>query len=121
MTSFCVFGITQETALAAATKKVKVYEQGGVMKPQHQYERELKEKAESLFETMKPIQISPAFDAPQFAQDWAGVAARTVKCRSLEVMARAPKHNKKGDVMRSKKTGRPLLAWRPYEELRAAA
>jgi hypothetical protein len=91
------------------------------MKPQHEYERELQEKAESLFESMKPVQISPAFDAPQFAEDWARVAARTVKCRSLEVMALAPKINKKGDIMRSKKTNRPLLAWRRYEELKAAA
>jgi hypothetical protein len=29
MTSFCVFGITQVTAAAAAAKKVKVVGQGG--------------------------------------------------------------------------------------------
>jgi hypothetical protein len=91
------------------------------MKPQHEYERELHDKADSLFETMKPMQISPAFDAPQFAHDWVAVAARTVKCRALEVMARTPKTDKNGQVMRSKRTRQPMLTWRPYQELKAAA
>ena len=69
------------------------------MKPQHVYEQELRDKADSLFESMKIVQISPAFDAPQFAQDWAVVCARTMKCRALEIRARMPKTNKQGQVI----------------------
>jgi hypothetical protein len=93
------------------------------MKPVHEYEQELAETAESLFETMKSLQVSPAFDAPQFANDWAAVAARTVKCRALQIMVRAPKTDKADNIVKSKRTGQPVMVWKPYNVsmLQAAA
>lgn len=114
MTSFCVFGITDQVAKSKADKKVKTTGPGGVMKPQHEYEQELASTAATMFATMKPLQISPAFDAPQFAADWAAIAARTVKCRDLGIMVRAQKTDKSDNIVKNKRTGLPCMTWKPY-------
>lgn len=123
MSTFCIFGVTQEAAKAKAMKKVSPTRPGGVMKPVHEYEQELAETAESFYANMKPIQISPAFDAPQFASQWAGIAARTVKCRDLELRARVAKKDKSDNIVKSKITGQPVMVWKPYgsDMLKAAA
>jgi hypothetical protein len=121
MSSFCIFGVTVAKAAAKADKKVPQYENGN-MKPQDEYEAELAEETDRIYKTMKPVQISPGFDAPQFAQQWLELCKKSMQCRAMTMRVRTPKINKHGSEVRSKATGKVLLAWNPYDyKLKMAA
>lgn len=66
---------------------------------------------------MKPVQISEAFDAPQFCQSFIEIAERDVRCRDLTIMVYAEKKGKDGMPIKSKRTGKPIKTWQPYEAM----
>ncbi|MPS30538.1 MAG: hypothetical protein E2576_14500 [Alcaligenaceae bacterium] len=74
-------------------------------------------RAEELFEKRAVRQISPAFDAPQFAHEWLDIARRSTEVRGGCLMVRGPKVDSKGAVVISKVTGRPTITWLPYKEI----
>jgi len=114
MGGFCVFGVTMEDCVARATKKIRVYDK--------ELKRNLtplehKEKVDALAKEMfvachRAKQISPAFDAPQFAKDWIEVAKRTINAHSIKIMARDEKIDEKGNPVLRK--GKPVIGWTPY-------
>lgn len=113
MGAFRVHGVTEQTASKAAAKKLKQLQAnqmrlgGGLSLPT------IEDLQAEFYKKMKPVQISEPFDAPQFCMDFINTAERTMKCRALKVMVFKEKL-KKGVVVTSKRTGRPLKSWQPY-------
>lgn len=63
----------------------------------------------------KPRQISSAYSAPQFCDDWMDLARRLDELISGRIMCRGVKLNKHGAPMVSKSTGKEMMTWVPYE------
>jgi len=109
MSAFCVFGMTFELAMKRAEKKVSE-----VGRSMDQWRTEVRKQAEQILIEASPTQVSPPFDAPQFAKDWIAVAQQTSRIHAPKVMVRKPKKDKHGNPIISKSTGLPALGWEPY-------
>ncbi|USE78942.1 hypothetical protein NDR89_20105 [Cupriavidus gilardii] len=109
MSAFCVYGMSFTLALKRAEKKVS-----SVGLSMEDWRKQVHDAAEQILLSAKPTQVSPTFDAPQFAQDWIEVAERTSRVHAPRVMVRAPKVDKHGNVVKDKRTGLPALGWKPY-------
>lgn len=114
MSAFCVFGVTYDACVRQVQKKLEPHiKEGKTTRPmtREEYEAAVKEKAEALFEKVRAKQVSPAFDAPQFANEWLSIANRS-KARSLSIMRKGEKVDEKGaPVLRN---GKPVIGWIPY-------
>lgn len=117
MSAFCVFGVTYDACVKQVQKKLvpEVKEAGKPtrsMTPE-EYAAAVAEKAEALFIKCKAKQVSPAFDAPQFASEWAEIAKRS-KARALRIMRKGEKVDDKGaPVIRN---GKPVITWVPHAQ-----
>ncbi|OZI39000.1 hypothetical protein CEG14_05545 [Bordetella genomosp. 1] len=120
MTAFCVFGITEPLARKSAEAASKTW----LAKMSSQERAEvtaatvdawIRDRTAEMLKNGKPKQVSAAFDAPQFAEDWIALAKRTVKARGLRVMVRGEKTDRHGATVISKRTKRPVIAWVPYQ------
>jgi hypothetical protein len=121
MGAFCVFGMTRQMANKLATDaeaKRKLTRQERAALTEEDVRQWIAEKAEELFSDAKARQVSPAFDAPQFANDWIDLAKRTDQAKRCRVMVRGAKVDKKGAPSISKRTGKPVMTWLPYKEMR---
>ncbi|WP_434715477.1 hypothetical protein [Paraburkholderia sp. A3RO-2L] len=78
MGGFCVYGKSMEVARTRAAKKVSEFEPGS-RRPltEAEWRERVDEEAAGIFTRMKPVRVSPEFDAPQFARDFIDLAART--------------------------------------------
>ncbi|RZS80615.1 hypothetical protein [Pigmentiphaga kullae] len=119
MSSFCVFGMTALVARAIAEEEIGWTVPGENFSRPRQISREeraalVDKRAAELFEKRAVRQISPAFDAPQFAHEWLDIARRSTRVRGGCVMVRGPKINAKGAPVISKITGLPVTTWLPY-------
>lgn len=119
MSAFCVFGMTEPLAKKAAEQASKTWlaklpsnERAAIAGPE--IAEWVEAKAAEILKGAKPKQVSGAFDAPQFAQDWIDLAKRTVKARGLRVMVRGEKTDKNGAPVISKVTKKPVIGWVPY-------
>lgn len=114
MSAFCVFGVTLENCKKAAEKKVSTWDSKlQVHISPAEWRKRVDALAAEIFESAKRSkQISPAFDAPQFANDWIGVADRTTKARAMRIMRRGEKTDEKGAPVIRK--GKPVIGWIPY-------
>lgn len=75
--AFAVFGMSRELAKRRAASDV---DKGNKPKTMDEYIAAVAEKAEHIFTTsVQSAQISPAFDAPQFARDWIAVAGDQIR------------------------------------------
>lgn len=120
MTSFCIFGVSKSTCKKQAEAKVPTGAWKELGRPPTILEWAAKrdELAAELFEqASRRVQVSPAFDAPQFALDWLNVDRSQVKWPLL--MVRGPKIDAKGNKV--VKGGMPVLTWVEYEALKVAA
>ncbi len=118
MSTFAVFGMTRDQALADARKNVKTTRrtpQGEVAIPLSEWVQLCEKRADEIMAGTRTKQLSPLFDAPQYAEDFKAVARRTLKCRDLHVRARTVVTDAEGNPVVSKKTGAPKVAWRDYE------
>lgn len=71
-------------------------------------------KTEYLLAKGTPVQLSGAFDAPQFAQEFIRLATRQTRSSRLRVMTRGEKLDNQGAPRISKATKRPIIGWIPY-------
>lgn len=117
MSGFCVFGMTEALAkrLArdAADKHAFTREERDSMTPE-KWEAWIAEKAEDILEHGNVRQVSPAFDAPQFAEEWIVLAKRTARAKRCRIMVRGEKVDSSGMVVRNKR-GVPIMTWLPYQ------
>lgn len=78
MSGFCVFGVTMEDCIARARKKTRT--RCKELKREltlEEWAAKADKLAREMFEACHGAkQISPAFDAPQFAADWIAVAKK---------------------------------------------
>lgn len=84
MSSFCVFGMTALVARAMAEDEIGWYTGSGINRRELTREERavlVDARAAELFEKRKTRQISPAFDAPQFAREWLDIAHRSTAIR----------------------------------------
>jgi hypothetical protein len=116
MSGFCVFGVTMEQCIEKARKKVKSYDKEAKRHLEvEEYNAKVEVLARELFATGKGAkQISPAFDAPQFARDWIELAKKTIQSHSIRMMARGEKIDDKGGPVLRK--GKPVIGWTPYQQ-----
>lgn len=113
MTAFCVYGVSMANCRKTAEKSVKKWD---VAKQRDLTVAEwgdlVRAKALELFNSAtRQRQISPAFDTPDFCQDWLNVSKQE-EVRLARVMVRGPKMDKKGN--RVTKSGVQVMTWVSY-------
>lgn len=128
MTAFCVFGISKSLCKKAAEKKIETFEyvdgEGAFTGKSVRRSFSIQEwaikrddLAAALFaEGDRRTQISPKFDAPQFARDWIESARSEV--RDCIIMARGEKVDKHGGPII--KGGVPVMTWIEYDPSKAS-
>ncbi|WP_315136810.1 hypothetical protein [Achromobacter marplatensis] len=118
MSAFCVFGMTEPLAKKAAQKAWEKHlatmtkEVRACLTSADEAEW-IAVKTEYLLAKAKPVQVSGAFDAPQFAKDYIVLAKRLHRTSRLQVMARGEKKDANGALVISKATKKPLIGWVP--------
>lgn len=120
MTSFCIFGVSKSTCKKQAEAKVPTgaWKELGRPPTIQEWAAKRDEIAAELFERAdRRVQVSPAFDAPQFALDWLNVDRSQVRWPLL--MVRGEKIDAEGNTVVRK--GAPVLTWVEYRPLRVAA
>lgn len=128
MTAFCVFGVSKSMCKKLAEKKQETFEHvdgEGALKGKRVHRNfsvqewaiKCSALAEKMFaETERRTQISPKFDAPQFALDWIESARSEV--RDCVIMARGEKVDKHGGPII--KGGMPVMTWIEYDPSKVA-
>jgi hypothetical protein len=115
MSGFCVFGVSREQCRKAAEESTPTTENKTTI-PVDEWRRRVVEKARELFEggASRSKQISPAFDAPQFAEEWVRIGLSSGAITNPVIMTRGTKLDKKGAV-RMNKRGMEIISWIPYQ------
>jgi len=113
---FKVYGVTTETAKAAAERKYKnlSWKKRQEMTPS-ETENYIQEEATEAFRKMKPVVIGKPLDAPEFAQELIELTKKTTKCRSLEIRINAPQINNAGGLIINNTTKKPKMGWEKYD------
>lgn len=121
MSTFAVFGMTRDFALAEARKKtpttrIELVEGTRVtvdLTPE-EWEVAVQKRADEAMAGTRTVQLCKPFDAPQFARDFIALCRNRGGCRDLTIKARAPEKDGHGQIRKTKK-GAPLLSWQPYK------
>lgn len=119
MSAFCVFGMTEPIARKAAAKAwdkhlaTMTKEVRACLTDKDEADW-IAVKQEYLLAKAKPVQVSGAFDAPQFAYDYIALTERMHRASRLSVMVRGEKCDAKGTPIISKTTKKPVIGWIPY-------
>lgn len=124
MGGFCVYGQSLEIARTRAAKKVSEFEPSGEpgkkrRLTQAEWAERVNEKATGIFASMKPVRVSPEFDAPQFARDFIDCAVKTSVLANMAVMCMDKKLDAKGAEVKSKTSGLTLMTWVRYDDAKA--
>lgn len=113
---FKVYGVTTETAKAAAERKYKnlSWKKRQEMTP-GETEDYIQYEAAEAFRKMKPGVIGKPLDAPEFAQELIELTNKTTECRSLEIRINAPQVNNAGGLIINNTTKKPRMGWEKYD------
>lgn len=106
---YAVFGMTKSVAMEKAKKTVGACEMRGGEKyfyTKEEYEQKLAEKAEHLFKTMKPVQLSPMYSNKDQAEMYKKIA-EVDGGRDLVIRRKDAERNEAGDVIINKLTEKP--------------
>ena len=129
MSTFAVFGMTRDVALAEAKKRTKgtrknVKAPGGVEPiPLAEWLELVEKKTEQIMGGGTVRQLSPLFDAPQYAEQFIELARKTLRCRDMQIRAKAVLVDAKGKPIINPKTKAPKVGfteWPPKQESQAA-
>ena len=111
MSSFCVFGIKKSDCVTEARKLIPRH----IAQTQAQHAMYVDLLVEQLYrEKVRVKQIAPAFDAPQFANEWIDIAKRSGQARSMRIMVQGPKVDKNGGAVMRK--GKQVIGWIEYKQ-----
>lgn len=120
MSTFAVFGMTLALALSEAKKKT------GTTRPNpktglppieltlEEWMIKVERNAEQIMSGSKVRQLSPVFDAPQFAIQFIELARKSGRCRDLQIRARAILKDASGKDVINKKTKAPKVGWQDW-------
>jgi hypothetical protein len=104
MSTYAVFGMTRPHAIAIARKeldrRLEKRRKGPVSQPV--YERAVRMRTLLIMRSTKIVQLSEKFDAPQFAEQFRDIAAKS-ESRNLQIKAQSRYEDKV--------TKRPKLEW----------
>lgn len=122
MSTFAVFGMTRDVALADAKKntqttRMETDDRGrkvSVPMTMAEWVVAVEKRADEIMDGVKTKQLSPLFDSPQFADDFIALARRTLKCRDMHIKARVTLTDEKGKPLMDAKTKAPKVGWKPY-------
>ncbi|MRT27611.1 hypothetical protein [Herbaspirillum sp. CAH-3] len=114
MSAFCVFGVSRTDCLRIAEKKVKRYDDEKKRNlTMEEWRAQVDALAQDLFNTTtRHRQVSPAFDAPQFAREWAALALRTDQVKGADVRVRNMVMDGEGKPV--KRNGKILMTWQHF-------
>lgn len=128
MSTFAVFGMTLDVAKAEARKKTagtrkNAKAPGGVEPiPEAEWLELVAKRTEKIMGgTVR--QLSPLFDAPQYAEQFIELARKTLRCRDMQIRAKAVLVDAKGKPIINPKTKAPKIGfseWPPRRDGQAA-
>lgn len=130
MSTFAVFGMTIDVAKAEARKKTSgtrknVKAPGGVEPiPEAEWLALVEKRTEKIMAASTVRQLSPMFDAPQYAEQFIELARKTLRCRDMHIRAKAVLVDAKKKPIINPKTKAPKVGftgWPPKPEAQAAA
>lgn len=118
MSAFCVFGMTEPLARKAAARNWEKHpstmtEEVRACITEADAADWIAVKTEYLLVKATPVQISGAFDAPQFARDYITLAQQLHRTSRLQVMTRGEKKDANGALIISKATKKTVIGWVP--------
>lgn len=123
MSTFAVFGMTRDFATAEAKKKtpatrVNKSVPGGIeYLTDAEWLAAVDRAASRMMEGAKVKQLSPLFDAPQFAEQFIQMARKSCDCRDMQIKAKRIITDAAGKPLLNKKTKAPKVG---FCEFRAA-
>ncbi|MGF6764020.1 hypothetical protein P3T24_004351 [Paraburkholderia sp. GAS33] len=117
MTAFCVFASSMPVARERAEKQVPLIKPGTRLRyTESEWRALVEERASDIFCRMSPVQVSPAFDAPQFCDEWISLAKTTGLYEGYVTKCRGESLDKKGNPKISKTSGMPIITWVIFDE-----
>lgn len=130
MSTFAVFGMTRDVAMAEARRTVKTT-RPDPKRTGHNIELTVDEwmlkvglRADQIMGGARVKQLSPLFDAPQYAEQFIELARKSGKCRDMRIRTKAVLVDAKGKPIINPKTKAPRVGfaeWPPKQESQAAA
>ena len=120
MSTFAVFGMTADVALADARKITKTTRSSGkagcppLELTQAEWNQAVEQQATKIMAGEKVKQLSQMFDAPQYAQQFMELARKTGKCRDLRIRAKCEITDAEGEPVINRKTKLPKVGWVDY-------
>lgn len=117
MSTFAVFGMTRDVAMAEAKKTVKSTRPAPKNIGQKieltvdEWLHKVCQKADQIMGGGKVKQLSPLFDAPQYAEQFIELARKTLRCRDMHIRAKAVLVDAKGKPIISPKTKAPKVGF----------
>jgi hypothetical protein len=129
MSTFAVFGMTRAVALAEAKKRTKgtrknVKAPGGVEPiPLAEWLDLVEKKTEQIMGGGTVRQLSPLFDAPQYAEQFIDLARKTIQCRDMRIRSKSVLSDAQGKPIINPKTKAPKVGfadWKPARTEQAA-
>ena len=129
MSTFAVFGMTLDLANTEARKKTSgtrknLKAPGGVEPiPEAEWLAMVEKRAQKIMGGGTVRQLSPMFDAPQYAEQFIELARKTLKCRDMHIRAKAVLIDAKGKPIINPKTKAPKVGfseWPPKQSEQAA-
>ncbi|AUO23200.1 hypothetical protein [Pseudomonas sp. NC02] len=132
MSTFAVFGMTLDVAKTEARKKTAGTRKnpkapGGVEPiPEAEWLKLVAKRTEKIMGGGTVRQLSPLFDAPQFAEQFIELARTTLRCRDMQIRAKAVLVDAKGKTIVNPKTKAPRVGFsewppKPLEQQEQAA
>ncbi|HCE6037989.1 hypothetical protein ACM72G_06080 [Pseudomonas aeruginosa] len=106
MSTFAVFGMTRDVALAMAKKEVKSVRKTPLWDehvPMSEWLAAVERKADNIMTGTKVVQLSQLLDTPDFCQQFIELARKTLECRDMQIRARVKLWNDDGAPVLTKK------------------
>ena len=129
MSTFAVFGMTLDVAMAEARKTVKTT-RPDPKRPGHKIELSVDDwlikviqKAEQIMGGVRVKQLSPLFDAPQYAEHFIELERKGSRCRDMRIKAKCSLVDAQGKPIVNPKTKAPKVGfaeWSPEKESKVA-
>lgn len=127
MSTFAVFGMTADVALAEARKITKTTRPNP--KPNSpplqlsmgEWNLAVQKCADKIMAGEKVRQLSAMFDAPQYAEQFIALTRKQCVCRDLRIRAKAVLKDANGRPIINSKTKAPKVGWVDYSPSSQAA
>ncbi|WP_456254619.1 hypothetical protein ACP3PM_18210 [Pseudomonas iridis] len=80
----------------------------------------VRKRAEKIIGGATVRQLSPLFDAPQYAEQFMELACKTLRCRDLKIRAKAVLTDVKGKPILNPKTKVPKVGFTDWPQMQGA-